>query len=91
MALHILSVAPMSTKVERLFRLLILRRRANACPDRSRLEANTIGITQTLRSWLRGGYINTEDMLVNVPDDDENVITIREARARAEITTSPRG
>jgi hypothetical protein len=81
MALDILSVAPMSTEVERLF----------SAADRSRLEANTIGITQTLRSWLRGGYINTEDMLINVPDDDENVITIQEARARAEITTSPRG
>ena len=44
--------------------------------------------TATLRSWRRGGYINTEDMLVNVPDDDENVITIREARARARITSS---
>ena len=47
-----------------------------------------MAITQTLRSWLRGYYINTEDMLVNVPDNDENVITIREARARARITSS---
>ena len=82
MALDIISVAPMSTEVKRLFS----NTGQMLAPERSRLEANTIGITQTLRSWLRGGYIDTEEMLVNVPDDNEKVITFREARI-----TSSRG
>ena len=74
MALDILSVAPMSAEVERLFssagKML--------APDRSRLEANTIGITQTVRSWLRAGYISTEEKLLHGPDEfSDNAITVR--------------
>ena len=76
MALDVLSAVPMSTEVERLFSAT----GQMVPPNRSRLEANTIGITQTVRSWLRAGYIDSEDMLINVPDDDEDAITIREAR-----------
>jgi hypothetical protein len=76
MALDILSAAPMSAEAERLFS----SSGRMVSPDRTQLEANTIGMVQTLRSWLRGGYIDTEDMLINIPDE-EKVISIREARA----------
>lgn len=76
MALDILSVAPMSAEVERLFssagKML--------APDRSRLEANTIGITQTVRSWLRAGYISTEEKLLHGPDEfSDDAMTVRQA------------
>lgn len=75
MALDILSVAPMSAEVERLFssagKML--------APDRSRLEANTIGITQTVRSWLRAGYISTEEKLLHGPDEfSDDAMTVRQ-------------
>ncbi|KAH8742650.1 cation transport protein-domain-containing protein [Diaporthe sp. PMI_573] len=32
--------------------------------ERARLDASTIGMTQTVRSWLRGGYIKSTDKLL---------------------------
>ncbi|ODQ76017.1 hypothetical protein LIPSTDRAFT_68737, partial [Lipomyces starkeyi NRRL Y-11557] len=53
MALDVLSVAPMSADVERLFSSC----RGLLDPSRNRIEANTIGIVQTLRSWQNAGII----------------------------------
>ncbi|KAK5996238.1 Putative AC transposase-like protein [Cladobotryum mycophilum] len=53
MAIDILSVPPMSAEPERLFSVS----GAMVAPRRSRLEASTIGIAMTLRSWLRAGLI----------------------------------
>jgi len=38
-------------------------------PLRTRLEASTIGMTQTLRSWVRNGLIDAVDTLVDVSDE----------------------
>ena len=64
MALDVLSVAPMSAEVERLF---------SSCggmldPSRNRIEANTIGIVQTLRSWQRAGLIRSNEHLLQLPE-----------------------
>src|ERR1700756_104785 len=53
MAVEILSVQPMSAECERLFSSSGLM----VSPLRTRLEATTIGIAQTLRSWLKAGLI----------------------------------
>jgi hypothetical protein len=69
MALGELSVLPMSADVERLFSICGRMVR----DDRARLDASTIGMTQTVRSWLCGGYIkNTEKLLedAKVPGTD---------------------
>ena len=62
MAIEILSVQPMSAECERLFSLGGLM----VSPLWTRLEATTIGMVQTLRSWLKAGLI--EDSVINVPD-----------------------
>ncbi|KAL9561247.1 hypothetical protein ACKAV7_014602 [Fusarium commune] len=69
MALDVLSVLPMSADVERLFSTCGRMVR----DDRARLDASTIGMTQTVRSWHYGGYIkSTEKLLedVKVPETD---------------------
>ncbi|TXC12399.1 hypothetical protein FocTR4_00017248 [Fusarium oxysporum f. sp. cubense] len=69
MALDMLSVLPMSADVERLFSTCGRMVR----DDRARLDASTIGMTQTVRSWHCGGYIkSTEKLLedVKVPGTD---------------------
>ncbi|KAF5228115.1 hypothetical protein FANTH_14595 [Fusarium anthophilum] len=69
MALDVLSVLPMSADVERLFSTCGRMVR----DDRARLDASTIGMTQTVRSWHCGGYIkSTEKLLegVKVPGTD---------------------
>jgi hypothetical protein len=43
-------------------------------PLRTRLEASTIGVTQTLRSWVRNGLINAVDTLIDVSGEDANSI-----------------
>ena len=40
-----------------------------ALPLRTRLEAGTIGITQTLRSCVRNGLVDAEDKLIDVSED----------------------
>jgi len=60
MALDVLSVLPMSADVERLFSTCGRMVR----DERARLDASTIGMTQAVRSWLRGGYIKSTDKLL---------------------------
>jgi hypothetical protein len=60
MALDVLSILPMSADVERLFSTSGRMVR----DDRANLEASTIGMTQTVRSWLRGGYIKSTERLL---------------------------
>ena len=58
MALDILTIQPMSAERERLFSTA----GRIVTPLRSRLDANTIGMAQTLRSWLRAGLIDELDL-----------------------------
>ncbi|OBS16026.1 hypothetical protein FPOA_13227 [Fusarium poae] len=69
MALDVLSVLPMSADVERLFSTCGRMVR----DDRARLDASTIGMTQTVRSWHCGGYIKSTEKLLEdlkVPGTD---------------------
>jgi hypothetical protein len=69
MALEMLSILPMSADVERLFSTAGRMVR----DDRANLGASTIGMTQTVRSWLRGGYISSTEKLleeVKLPSTD---------------------
>jgi len=65
MALDLLSVPPMSAECERLFSVA----GQMVSPLRTRLEASTIGMTQTLKSWVRNGLIDVVDTFVDVSDD----------------------
>ena len=65
MAVDVLSAMPMSADCERLFSATGLM----VSPLRSRLEASTVGITQTLRSWSRAGLVNSKDPMVAVAGD----------------------
>jgi hypothetical protein len=68
MALDILTVPAMSAECERLFSAT--GQMVSAC--RSRLDASIIGLTQSLRSWLKAGIItNLDPLLEGIPDDDE--------------------
>lgn len=63
MALDLLTVAPMSAECERLFSVagqMVSRLR-------NRLDASTIGLCQTLRSWLRAGLIGQLDQVLTDP------------------------
>jgi len=62
MAVEILSIPAMSAECERLFSSGGLM----VSPLRSQLEASTIGLAQTLRSWLKAGVI--QDSVMNVAD-----------------------
>jgi hypothetical protein len=62
MAVEILSIPAMSAECERLFSSGGLM----VSPLRSQLEASTIGLAQTLRSWLKAGVI--QDSVMNVVD-----------------------
>ena len=65
MALDLLSIPPMSAECERLFSVS----GQMVSPLRTRLEASTIGITQTLRSWVRSGLIEAADSLIDVSEE----------------------
>ena len=65
MALDSLSIPPMSAECKRLFSVA----GQTAQPLRTRLEVGTIGITQTLRSWVRNGLTDAQDKLIDVPED----------------------
>jgi hypothetical protein len=52
----------MSAEYERLFRVT----GQMVSSLRARLEASTIGITKTLRSWVRHGLIETVDSFIDV-------------------------
>ncbi|ODQ76847.1 hypothetical protein LIPSTDRAFT_67851, partial [Lipomyces starkeyi NRRL Y-11557] len=64
MAVDILSIPPMSAECEKLFSSSGLM----VTPLRSRLETTTIGLAQTVRSWLKAGVIH--DSVMDVPDLD---------------------
>jgi hypothetical protein len=57
MALDVMTVPAMSAEVERLFSAVGLM----VTPLRHRLDASTIGLIQTLRSWLKAGIIDSLD------------------------------
>lgn len=59
MALDFLTIQPMSAECERLFSAS----GQMVVPQRTSLEARTIGMCQVLRSWLRAGIINDLDPL----------------------------
>ena len=66
MAMEILSIPPMSAECERLFSSSGIM----VTPLRSRLEAITIGLAQTLRSWLKAGVVR--DSVMDVADLSSN-------------------
>ncbi|KJZ71511.1 hypothetical protein HIM_09099 [Hirsutella minnesotensis 3608] len=60
MALDFLTIQPMSAKCERLFSAA----GRMVTPLRSQLDAETIGMCQVLRSWLRAGVIDDLDVML---------------------------
>jgi hAT family C-terminal dimerisation region len=60
MALDLLTVPPMSAECERLFSTS----GRMVTKSRNRLDARTIGLCQTLRSWLRAGLISSLDRIL---------------------------
>ena len=60
MALDLLTVPPMSAECERLFSTT----GHMVTKSRNRLDASTIGLCQTLRSWLRAGLISSLDRIL---------------------------
>jgi hypothetical protein len=60
MALDLLTVPPMSAECERLFSTT----GRMVTKIRNRLDASTIGLCQTLRSWLRAGLISSLDRIL---------------------------
>ncbi|KAI8402709.1 hypothetical protein FOFC_18025 [Fusarium oxysporum] len=60
MALDLLTVPPMSAECERLFSTT----GRMVTKSRNRLDASTIGLCQTLRSWLRAGLIGSLDRIL---------------------------
>jgi hypothetical protein len=61
MAFDILSIPPMSAEYKRLFSAA----GQMVSPLRTQIEASTIGIAQTLRSWVRNRLIRAEDSLID--------------------------
>jgi hypothetical protein len=59
MALDFVTIQPMSAECERLFSAA----GQMVVPQRSNLQARTVGMCQVLRSWLRAGIINDLDPL----------------------------
>jgi hypothetical protein len=60
MAFDLLTVPPMSAECERLFSTT----GRMVTKSRNRLDASTIGLCQTLRSWLRVGLISSLDRIL---------------------------
>ena len=60
MALDLLTVPPMSAECERLFSTT----GRMVTKSRNRLDASTIGLCQTLRSWLHAGLISSLDRIL---------------------------
>lgn len=58
MAIEILSVPPMPSEPERLFSVS----GAMVAPKRTRLDASTIGVAMTLRSWFQAGLVKQSIM-----------------------------
>jgi hypothetical protein len=60
MAIDILSIPAMSAECERTFSSA----GSMVSPKRSRLDASTIAVTQTVRSWFRAGLLDGYDGLL---------------------------
>ncbi|KAF6515108.1 hypothetical protein HZS61_005014 [Fusarium oxysporum f. sp. conglutinans] len=70
MALGLLSIPSMSAECERLFSVA----EQMVPPLRTRLEASTIGMAQTLRSWVRNGLVDAADSLIDVSEEVGNSV-----------------
>jgi hypothetical protein len=76
MALDVLTVPAMSAECERLFSAVGLM----VAPLRHRLDASTIGLVQTLRSWQRAGltgqdggiWDGRESLVVDLVGEDDS-------------------
>jgi hypothetical protein len=66
MALDFLTIQPMSAECERLFSESGLM----VTPQRNRLEAHTVGMSQAVRSWLRAGVIDELDPIFVFEEDE---------------------
>jgi hAT family C-terminal dimerisation region len=62
MAIDVLSIPAMAAECERTFS----SGGTMVSPKRSRLDASTIAVTQTVRSWLRAGLLEGYDGLLLV-------------------------
>ena len=66
MAIDVLSIPAMAAECERTFS-------SAGCmvsPKRARLDASTIAVTQTVRSWLRAGLLEGYNGLLKEMSDD---------------------
>jgi hypothetical protein len=70
MTLDLLSIPLMSAECERLFSVA----GQIVSPLRTRLEASTIGMAQTLRSWVRNGLVDAVDSLIDVSEEVGNSV-----------------
>jgi hypothetical protein len=71
MAIDILSIPAMSAECERTFSSA----GSMVSPKRSRLDANTIAVTQTVRSWLKAGLLQDyEGLLKEVGDGIDELV-----------------
>ena len=70
MALDLLPIPSMSAECERLFGVA----EQMVPPLRTRLEASTIGIAQTLRPWVRNGLVDAADSLIDVSEEVGNSV-----------------
>jgi hypothetical protein len=65
MTLGLLSIPPMSVECERLFSVA----GQMLSPLRTRLDVSTIGMAQTLRSWVRNGLVDAVGSLIDVSEE----------------------
>ena len=66
MAIDVLSIPAMAAECERTFSSA----GSMVSPKRHRLDASTIAVTQTVRSWLRAGLLEGYDGLLKEMGDD---------------------
>ena len=66
MAIDVLSIPAMAADCERTFSSA----GSMVSPNRHRLDASTIAVTQTVRSWLRAGLLEGYDGLLKEMGDD---------------------
>jgi hypothetical protein len=59
---------------ERLAVGLLLSRREAGLERWTRLEASTIGMAQSLRSWVRNGLVDVADSLIGVSEEVGNSV-----------------
>jgi hypothetical protein len=66
MAIDVLSIPAMAAECERTFSSAD----SMVSPKRARLDASTIAVTQTVRSWLRAGLLEGYNGLLKEASDD---------------------